>query len=109
MPKEGTYATLADKQKALITENEFDCRAMHQQPYVQKNTFNIITTSQNNVVSLTQSNFKRYYVNTISNDFIDKIDYFKELYKYLENEDVKVLIYQEFVKIFKEQVEPINW
>jgi hypothetical protein len=109
MPKEGTYATLADKQKALITENEFDCRAMHQQPYVQKNTFNIITTSQNNVVSLTQTNFKRYYVNTISNDFIDKIDYFKELYKYLENEDVKVLIYQEFVKIFKEQVEPINW
>jgi hypothetical protein len=66
LPISGTSKTLQDVLKALITEPKFDCRAMFNQSYSQNNTFNIIITSNNNSISLTQSNNIRYFVNTIN-------------------------------------------
>jgi hypothetical protein len=96
LPVFGTNKMLQDKMKAQITEDEFDCRAMYQQGYTQKNTFNIIITSNNNCVNLTQTNNKRYYVNTINNDYVDNTKYFNKLHKFLNDDDIKILIYQEF-------------
>jgi hypothetical protein len=109
LPVSGTSKTLQDTLKALITEPTFDCRAMFNQGYIQKNTFNIVITSNNNCISLTQTNQIRYYVNTISEQYIGKDEYFKELYKYINKEDIKILIFQEFIKIFNEEVKPNNW
>ena len=100
---------LQDKMKAQITEDTFDCRGMYQAPYVQKNTFNIIITSNNNCMPLTITNHKRYYLNTINNDFIGNTKYFNKLYSYINNVDVQILIYQEFERIFNEKVKPTNW
>lgn len=109
LPVSGTSKLLQDKMKSLITEPEFDCRAMHNQSYIQKNTFNIVITSNNNCISLTQSNQVRYYVNTIDESYTSKIDYFETLYKYINTEEARYLIYQEFVKIYETEVKPHNW
>jgi hypothetical protein len=109
LPVFGTNKMLQDKMKAQITESEFDCRGMYQSGYSQKNTFNIIITSNNNCVNLTQTNNVRYYVNTINETFVGNNEYFNKIHKYLADEDIKVLIYQEFLKIYNEQVKPINW
>jgi hypothetical protein len=109
LPVSGTSKTLQDAMKALITEPTFDCRAMHNQGYSQKNTFNFVITSNNNSVSLTQTNQIRYFVNTINEKYIGNKKYFDELNKYINKEEVKILVYQEFVKIYNEQVKPSNW
>lgn len=109
LPISGTSKTLQDAMKALITEPEFDCRQMFNNSYSQKNTFNFVITSNNNCISLTQTNQIRYYVNTINDKYIGNKKYFDDLYKHINNEDVKILIYQEFVKIYNEKVKPYNW
>ena len=109
LPISGTSKTLQDTMKALITEPKFDCRAMFNQAYSQDNTFNFVITSNNNCILLTQTNQIRYYVNTINESYIGKKEYFDELHNKINNEDVKILIFQEFVKIFNEKVKPTNW
>ena len=111
LPVSGTSKTLQDVMKAYITEPNFDCREMYSQSYSQLNTFNIIITSNNNSVSLTQSNHVRYYSNTISDKYScnKNPEYFKKLHKAINDEQVKIAIFQEFMKIYEEQVQPINW
>jgi len=111
VPVTGTIKTFQDTMKSLITEDTFNCRAMYQQGYSQKNTFNIILTSNNNCVLLSQSNNVRYYVPTCSNKYAGNqhADYFKKIYSYLNREDVKVAIFQEFMRIYEEEVKPNNW
>jgi hypothetical protein len=53
-----SWKAIGDKLKSLITEPFFDCRTMHQTGYLQKNTFNIIITANNNAITLTQTNNK---------------------------------------------------
>lgn len=109
LPVSGTSKTLQDTMKALITEPKFDCRAMFNQAYSQDNTFNFVITSNNNCISLTQTNQIRYYVNTINESYIGNKKYFDDLHKVINNEDIKILIFQEFIKIYEEQVKPNNW
>ena len=111
LPVSGTSKILQDSLKALITEPEFDCRAMYNQGYAQKNTFNIIITSNNNSISLTQSNNIRYFVNTISEKYAGNknIEYFKKLHKAIKPLEVKRAIFNEFMNIYDTQVKPINW
>ena len=111
LPVSGTSKILQDSLKALITEPHFDCRAMYNQGYEQKNTFNIIITSNNNSISLTQSNNIRYFVNTISDKYAGNknTEYFKKLHKNINKEEVKIAIFKEFMNIFETQVKPFNW
>jgi protein gp37 len=84
---------------------------MYNQGYEQKNTFNIIITSNNNSISLTQSNNIRYFVNTISDKYAGNknTEYFKKLHKTINKEEVKIAIFKEFMNIFETQVKPYNW
>lgn len=111
LPVSGTSKILQDCLKALITEPEFDCRAMYNQGYIQKNTFNIIITSNNNAISLTQSNNVRYFVNTISDKYSGNKNttYFKNLHSAINKECVKIAIFKEFMNIYETQVKPTNW
>ena len=94
LPVSGTSKILQDSLKALITEPHFDCRAMSNQGYEQKNTFNIIITSNNNSISLTQSNNIRYFVNTVSDKYSGNknTEYFKTLHKTINKEVVKIAV-----------------
>jgi hypothetical protein len=111
VPVAGSIKEFQDVMKSLITENTFNCRAMHKQGYQQQNTFNVIFCSNNNCVLLTQSNNARYYVPTCSDKYAGNVHkpYFDKLHKYLKNEDVKVAIFQEFMRIYEEEVKPIDW
>lgn len=101
--------TFQDKMKGLITEDYFDCREMHQTPYSQRNTFNIILTSNNSSISLTQTNQNRYFMPTISDKYQDNLEYFKTLHKKINRKEVNILIFQRFIKIYEEEIKPINW
>jgi hypothetical protein len=111
VPVTGTIKTFQDTMKSLITEDTFNCRAMYQQGYSQKNTFNIILTSNNNCVLLSQSNNVRYYVPTCSNKYAGNQhkEYFKKIHSYLKRDDIKIAIFQEFMRIYEEEVKPNNW
>lgn len=113
VPVSGSSKTFQDKMKALITEDTFDCRAMYNQAYIQKNTFNLVVSSNNNSISCTQSSQIRMYVNTINDKFFNSLEekkvYFDKLYSYINREDISILIFQEFVKIYNEKVKPTNW
>jgi hypothetical protein len=100
---------LQDSLKSLITEPTFNCRQMYNESYIQQNTFNIIITSNNDAINLTQSNNMRYFVNTINESYIGNEDYFNEINKYIYLEDVKILVFQEFLRIYEEEIKPINW
>ena len=77
----GEFKKIMNKLKTLITDSTFDCRRMYEHPRSSKNTFNFILTSNNDSVSISTSNFKRYKMLDVSNSMIDNHRYFKDLAK----------------------------
>ena len=83
----GEWKAMNDKMKTLITDPYFDCRAMYQNPRTSKNTFNMILTSNNNAISLSSTNYRRYKCPDVSNDFIGNRKYFDALAKGCFNDE----------------------
>jgi hypothetical protein len=77
----GEFMKIMNKMKTLITDNTFDCRAMYQQPRTSKNTFNFILTSNNDAVTISTTNHKRYKMLDVSNSRINDHRYFTTLCK----------------------------
>ena len=101
LPVEGnSWKAVADKLKGLITEPEFDCRTMHQTAYLIKNTFNVIITTNNNAVTMSQTNNKRYHTNDIDESKIGDSEYFKMLTKVIENPVIALAYYQQMMLHF---------
>lgn len=94
------YRSIGDAMKSLITEPTFDCRDMYSSGYTQKNTFNIIITSNNSAISLTQSNNVRYFVAPINTCMTGKTKYFAKLNAICANEKVQKLFYEDMVDRF---------
>ncbi len=109
MPMAGEVKRTNDIAKSYITEPNFSCRQMRCQPYDQKNTFNLIFTSNNDCVLLTQSNNIRYYVPTTNNKFQGNKEYFDKLHGFLKREDVKRGIFNKFKEIYETKVKPTGW
>jgi len=97
LPHCENYKGLQDSLKGLITEPSFICRDMFQSGYEQTNTFNIIISSNNDSINLTQTNNSRYVVLDISEHRIGDTEYFKLLTKALNNDDVKRCFYEEMM------------
>jgi len=98
LPVEGSnWKCVADKLKGLITEPDFDSRTMHQTAYPIKNTFNMIITTNNNAVTLSQTNNKRYHTNDIDESRIGDIEYFKMMTKVVANPTVRLAYYQQMM------------
>lgn len=97
----GNFKSISDKLKGLITENTFTCRDMYSKGYAQANTFNIIITTNNDAINLTQSNNMRYMCPDIDESMIGNTDYFNKLESAISDGDVQILFYQEMQKRFK--------
>jgi hypothetical protein len=97
----GNCKSISDKNKSLSTEDQFDCRAMHQTPYPQKNTFNIMITTQNDAVHLTQSNNERYVLTDVDESRKGDIVYFTKLNKAVANEEVQLAFYHDMMERFR--------
>ena len=100
LPHCENYKGLQDTLKGLITEPTFICRDMFSTGYEQINTFNIIITSNNDSVSLTQTNNSRYVVSDISEHRVGDFKYFNELTKALNSDDVKRAFYEDMMDRF---------
>lgn len=79
LPHSDNYKGVQDNLKSLITESIFICRDMFTTGYEQQNTFNIIITTNNDAVSLTQTNNSRYVCLDVDESKIGDIKYFKHL------------------------------
>ena len=101
LPHCDNYKGLQDILKGLITEPTFTCRDMYSSGYDQLNTFNIIITSNNDSIGLTQNNNSRYVVLDISEHRIGDTSYFQNLTKALNNVDVKRAFYEDMIERFE--------
>jgi hypothetical protein len=96
----GNWKSVSDKLKSLITEPYFDARTMHQTGYTQKNTFNIIITTNNNAVMLSQNNKSRYNVLDCDESKIGDMEYFNILSGAINHPEVRLAFYQEMMRRF---------
>jgi len=91
---------IMDALKVLITEDTFECRSMYSNSYQQKNNFNIIVTTNNDSVFLSQTNNKRYVVLDVSEAYIGNSDYFNKYNKIISNEEVQIQFYKYMLSIY---------
>ena len=98
---QSNYRSIGDKLKSLITEPTFDCREMYKQGYAQKNTFNIIITSQNSAVGISQQNHARYMILPISTHRVGDKAYFTKLTKVLKKREIAKLFYEDMKERFE--------
>ena len=74
---------------------------MYSSGYDQVNTFNVILTTNNDAVALTQSNNSRYVCLDISEENIGDIEYFKKLGKAIKSEHVLENFYNDMMVRYK--------
>ena len=96
---------IQDKLKGLITEDSFDCRSMYEIAYPQKNTFNIIITTNNNAIKFTNSNNMRYISLDVSNEKRGDSQYFKKLLGHINKKGVKEAYYKYMIEHYKNNID----
>eukprot|EP01041_Mallomonas_annulata_P003282 gene3282-6498_t len=101
LPHCDNFKGMQDGLKGLITEDLFICRDMFTSGYEQKNTFNIIITTNNDAVSLTQTNNNRYVVMDIDESKIDDVEYFKKLKNAIRGKNVLEAFYNQMAKRYE--------
>jgi len=101
LPHTDNFKGLQDSLKGLITEPTFTCRDMYSTGYTQINSFNIIITTNNNAISLTQNNKERYIICEIDESYKGNTKYFKELSDAVNDPIVKSLFYYDMMDRFK--------
>lgn len=97
-----SFHSISDPLKRLITEPTFECRCMYKQSYMQKNTFNIWISTNNNAISFTQTNKRRYVCLDISNAMVGNKEYFVELERCMRDESVQRAFYEIMIERFKD-------
>ena len=93
--------TIQTKLKTLITEDVFDCRNMHRVAYTQKNTFNIIITTNNNSIELSVNNSRRYICMDVSSHRKGDFEYFEKLKKVMDKKNVEKAYYKYMLERFE--------
>ena len=93
---------IQDALKSLITEPTFDCRGMHKGSYTQKNTFNIILTSNNNALNFTHTNNKRYVILDTSDEKFGNENYFNSVIKVMNQTKVKQAFFNYMVNRYND-------
>lgn len=78
----GEFMQMSNKLKTLITDHDLEVRAMFQQARKSINTFNMILTSNNWGVKTDHTNYRRYKMLDVSNEYSGNFEYFQELCKH---------------------------
>lgn len=95
------FKGVQDALKGLITEPTFTCRDMFTSGYNQVNSFNVIITTNNNAVSLTQNNKERYIICEIDESKKGDLEYFKKLASIVNDENIKLLFFKDMMKRYE--------
>ena len=95
------FKNVNDSLKTLSTEPTFICRDMFKTGYTQKNTFNIINTTNNDAIHFTQNNNSRYVCTEVDESMVGNTEYFTMMHKITDNDDIKILFYQDMMSRFK--------
>ena len=100
LPIEGQWKSISDVIKGLVTEPTFNCRNMYLAGYIQKNTFNIIITTNNNAICMTQTNMMRWFSSDIDESKVLDKEYFKKIQLVMSKPEVQKAFYQLMIKRF---------
>ena len=100
LPVEQQWKSISDVIKGLVTEPTFNCRNMHEAGYIQKNTFNIVITTNNNAIVMTQTNVMRWVTTDIDESKAEDKEYFKKLQTAMSKQEVQKAFYQMMMKRF---------
>ena len=84
----GQWRGTMDGLKSLVTESHFDVTDKCQKSYQQVNTFNIIITTNNDAIQITDTNKARSMALDVSESRLGHVAYFKNLEKTIMNDDV---------------------
>jgi len=95
------FKGVQDALKGLITEPTFTCRDMFTSGYNQVNSFNVIITTNNNAVSLTQNNKERYIICEIDESKKGDLEYFKKLASIVNDDNIKLLFFKDMMKRYE--------
>jgi hypothetical protein len=94
------FKNVTDKMKSLITERTFTCREMRCQPYEQTNSFNIIVSTNNDSIQLTQTNKTKYVCNDIDESYVGNHAYFEKLTAAVQDIEVIKAFYNDMMVRF---------
>ena len=108
LPHNSDYKSVQDNLKGLITEPTFISRDMYSSGYEQQNTFNVIITTNNDAINLSQSNNSRYVCLDIDENNIGNTDYFKTLITAINSENVLENFYNDMMERFKNTCPKFN-
>ena len=100
LPVEQQWKSISDVIKGLVTEPTFNCRNMHEAGYIQKNTFNIVITTNNNAIIMTQTNVMRWVTTDIDESKAEDKEYFKKLQTAMSKQEVQKGFYQMMINRF---------
>ena len=99
----GNYRSIGDVMKGYITEKTFGCRDMFNKAYQQDNTFNMILTTNNDAINLTQTNNERYVVTDISEHKKGDFKYFDYISKIIDTEEIQILFYRDMMNRYEDE------
>ena len=101
LPHTENFKGLQDIMKGMITEPTFTCRDMYTSGYTQINSFNIILTTNNDAIILTQNNKERYIICEIDESYKGNLTYFQTVADTVKDPNVRILFYNQMMERFK--------
>ena len=100
LPVEQQWKSTSDVIKGLVTEPILNYRNMHDASYIQKNTFNIVITANNNSITMTQNNMMRLFTSDIDESKAEDKAYFIKLKIVMSKQVVQKAFYQMMMNRF---------
>ena len=101
LPHTENFKGLQDTMKGIITEPTFTCRDMYTSGYTQINSFNVILTTNNDAIILTQNNKERYIICEIDESYKGNTKYFETVADAVKDPNVRILFYHQMMERFR--------
>lgn len=81
----GEYKAVMNNMKTLVTDATFECRKMYSQGRTQTNTFGLILFSNNDAITVSNTNYRRFKMLDVSNKYCGNTEYFDNLFEHMND------------------------
>ncbi len=99
------WNAMSNKLKAYITEETMQVEEKYKEKITINNYLNVIISTNNNDVKISTDD-RRYVICDVSSEKVGNVEYFNELYKYLNNPEIKHAFYSYCVTNYDKKFNP---
>lgn len=99
------WNAMSNKLKAYITEETMQVEEKYKEKITINNYLNVIISTNNNDVKISTDD-RRYVICDVSSEKVGNVEYFNELYKYLNNPEIKHAFYSYCVTNYDNKFNP---